>query len=306
MNPSEQHPNPFSGAHLDRRAEQRAAADWVNQALADPDCRFVVGSGLLLLARVSPPGAALLLADAPLVRQATPDQLVLLGWFRGRRCVLVEAPAGATPPADTSFQELRPLLGVIADDEAALLHAARGLLFWRSRHRHCGVCGSATAPRSAGHALRCTDAACAAEYFPRIDPAIIVLVTDGEYLLLGRQASWPPGRYSALAGFVEVGESLEDAVVREVYEEVGVRVSTVQYFASQPWPFPSSLMVGFLATAPRGALTLDGELEDARWHHVSEVTGAAPHVLPPPFTIARRLIDAWLRQVGGQSAHAAL
>lgn len=303
MNPSETQPNPFSGAHLDRRADQRAE-DWVSQALADPDCRFVIGRGLLLLAHQSPPGVALLTADDPLVRQAAPEHMVLLGWFRDRRCVLIEAPADAMLPADTSLQELRPLLGVIADDEAALLHAARGLLFWRSRHRHCGVCGSATAPRAAGHALRCTNAACAAEFFPRIDPAVIVLITDGEHVLLGRQASWPPGRYSALAGFVEVGESLEDAVVREVHEEVGVRVRTVQYFASQPWPFPSSLMVGFLATAPRGALTLDGELEDARWHHVSEVTGAQAHVLPPPFTIARRLIDAWLRQVGGQSAHA--
>src|SRR5664279_5225180 len=127
MNSREQHPNPFTGAHLDRRGEQRAGDDWVSQALADPDCRFVIGSGLLLLARQSPPGAALLNADEPLVWQATADTMVLLGWFRGHRCVLVDAPAGALPPAGATFQELRPLLGVIADDEAALLHAARGL-----------------------------------------------------------------------------------------------------------------------------------------------------------------------------------
>jgi NAD+ diphosphatase len=304
MNRSEQPPNPFSGAHLDRRAELRAAENWVSQAWADPDCRFVAGSGLLLLAQQSSPGPALLTADEPLVRGAAPEQMVLLGWFRGRRHVLVEVPAGAALPAGTALQELRPLLGVIADDEAALLQTARALLFWRSRHRHCGVCGTRTAPRAAGHALRCTNPTCATEFFPRIDPAVIVLVTEGEHVLLGRQASWPPGRYSALAGFVEVGESLEDAVVREVFEEVGVRVRDVRYFASQPWPFPSSLMVGFLATAARGDLTLDDELEDARWHHLSELTGAAPHLLPPPFTIARRLIDDWLRQVGGQSAHA--
>ena len=132
-----------------------------------------------------------------------------------------------------------------------LLAYARALSIWRSRHRYCGACGAPLVAVRAGHALRCTNGACAQESFPRIDPAIIVLVCDGERALLGRQASWPPGRYSTLAGFVEPGESLEDAVAREVFEETGVPVHDVRYHSSQPWPFPSSLMVGFQASACR-------------------------------------------------------
>ena len=145
---------------------------------------------------------------------------------------------------------------------------------------------------------------CGAEFFPRLDPAVIVLVSDDDHALLGRQSTWPPGRYSALAGFVEAGESLEDAVVREVREETGVRASAVSYFASQPWPFPSSLMLGFQATADRREpLQLDGELEDARWFKRRGARGnRGCAVLPPPYSIARRLIDAWYSRATGCSA----
>src|SRR5260370_17835344 len=126
------------------------------------------------------------------------------------------------------------------------------MAMWRTRHRHCGVCGGATLATRAGHILVCSNAACAQELFPRIDPAIIVLVSDGERALLGRQASWPPRRYSTIAGFVEPGESLEDAVAREVAEETGVAVSGARYHSSQPWPFPSSIMLAFKASAAAG------------------------------------------------------
>jgi len=141
----------------------------------------------------------------------------------------------------------------------------------------------------------CSDPSCAQEYFPRIDPAIIVLVSDGERALLGRQASWPPRRYSTIAGFVEPGESLEDAVVREVAEETGVPVTDVRYHSSQPWPFPSSVMLGFQARAPAGSeVRLGGELEDARWFTREQVQ-AGEALTPPTQSISWRLIESWLK-----------
>ncbi len=146
--------------------------------------------------------------------------------------------------------------------------------------------------------LQCTNPVCQTEFFPRLDPAIIVLVTEGRRALLGRQPSWPKGRYSALAGFVEPGESLEEAVVREVEEETGVLVGPPRYFGSQPWPFPASLMLGFHAEAVSGEVRLDGELEDARWFELEELRASPTVLLPPPYTIARRLIEAWFRSQG--------
>jgi len=186
---------------------------------------------------------------------------------------------------------------MLPEDQAQLLVYARALLLWRSRARHCGVCGAPTAARSAGHVLTCTR--CGTDFFPRIDPAIIVLVSDASRALLGRQSSWAPGRYSALAGFVEAGESLEEAVVREVHEETGARVTWVRYFASQPWPFPASLMLGFHARARAAQIKLDGELEDARWFELEQLRSAPEGLLPPPHTIARRLIEAWVEEQSG-------
>jgi NAD+ diphosphatase len=306
MTITDRNSNPFSGATLDRRSGTRTAADWLADARADTSTRFVISRGTSHLVRQAPePGIAFLERDHPLVHEAQPGQVLLLGWFRGSRCVLVNTLQDeSAAPAGTQFEELRPMLPLLSSDEAAVLACARALLVWRSRHRHCGVCGAPTAPRNAGHALRCTSSECGAEFFPRIDPAIIVLVGCGDEVLLGRQASWPPGRYSALAGFVEAGESLEDTVAREVYEEVGIRIERCHYFASQPWPFPSSLMVGFHATAARSAIALDGELEDARWHSADELDRSAPGMLPPPHTIARQLLESWFMRVRGRALNA--
>ena len=296
--------NPFTGAWLERRSESRATADWLDQALAAPNTRFLVSSGTQHLIRRRPAaGIAFLEARHPLVRAADPDELLLLGWFEGARCVLLETPPGVAGfPPETHLEELRPLLTELPEAEAAVLACARALVIWRARHRHCGVCGALTAARNAGHSRKCANPECGAEFFPRIDPAVIVLVCDGDQVLLGRQASWPPGRYSALAGFVEPGESLEDTVVREVHEEAGVRAGEVRYFASQPWPFPSSLMLGFHATASRhDPVRLDGELEDARWFSAAELTSLGARLLPPPYTIARRLLDAWHLRATGTS-----
>jgi NAD+ diphosphatase len=295
--------NPFSGAQLDRRGAERAIAGWPERVLADPKARFVLSRGTRQLLRREPiPTIAFLEASDPIVRAASPGDFTLLGHHLGAPCVLLDAPIEPTQlPNGTTLEELRPLLGLLSGEEAAILTCARALVIWRSRHLHCGVCGSPTEPRQAGHAVRCTSSACGTDFFPRIDPAVIVIVHDGNQALLGRQASWPKGRYSALAGFVEPGESLEDAVVREVAEETGIAVTQAHYFASQPWPYPASMMVGFHADARRGAVRLDEELEDARWFSAEEIAASPAALLPAPYTIARRLIDAWYLQVTGRA-----
>jgi len=220
---------------------------------------------------------------------------VFLGMFRGRASFLVEL-GGESPPevdAQAEFRELRWLGAMLPSDEAGLLAYARALTLWRQRHRFCGVCGAPTRSARGGHVLVCTNENCKSEQFPRIDPAIIVLVSDGTRALLGRQPSWPAGRYSTIAGFVEPGESLEDAVLREVHEETGVGVHDVRYHSSQPWPFPSSLMLGFTAQALDTEITLkDGELEDARWFSRADIANGAI-AMPSSQSISFRLIEDW-------------
>jgi len=289
-------PNFFAGPYLERRVEAREAPEWVAAAWADDTTRYLVMRGTAHLLHGDPPRAALLTRAEALVRSAPATSLTLLGWFGGARCVLIALPPGSDsePPAGMRFEELRPLSALLPADEAGLLAYARALAVWRARSRHCGVCGAPTAPIRAGHCLVCNNHACAEEFFPRIDPAIIVLVSDGERALLGRQASWPPRRYSTIAGFVEPGESLEDAVAREVEEETGVRITSTRYDSSQPWPFPSSLMLGFRAHAPAGSpVRLSGELEDARWFTRAQLTSGEA-LAPPSHSISWRLISGWL------------
>jgi NAD+ diphosphatase len=291
-------PNFFAGPYIDRRAEARDEAGWLEAAREDTETLYLIGRGTTHLVYTEPqPGIAFLTHEHPVVREVHPSRLTLLGWFRDTRCVLVdlepEHELDTLPGA--SFQELRPLSPMLRGDEAGLLAYARALAIWRARQRYCGVCGSPTEPIRAGHCMRCSNPHCGAEFFPRLDPAIIVLVTDGERALLGRQPGWPPGRYSTIAGFVEPGESLEDAVAREVMEETGVRVERSRYDSSQPWPFPSSLMIGFQATArPGSPVVVTGELEDARWLTRAEIEAGAV-ILPPTHSISHRLISTWLK-----------
>ncbi len=291
-------PNFFSGPYIDRRAEAREEAGWLDAALADPATLYMVGKGTAQLVRTKPePRIEFLTQAHPIVRSARPQELVLMGWFRGARCVLIqlEGDHPVSLPEGATFEELRPLSPLLRGDEAGLLAYARALSIWRSRQRFCGVCGFPTQPERAGHVIRCTNEACHHEFFPRLDPAIIVLVTDGERALLGRQATWPAGRYSTIAGFVEPGESLEDAVAREVMEETAVGVTGVRYHSSQPWPFPSSLMVGFHATAePGSAVRVSGELEAAAWFTREQIESGAT-LVPPSHAISYRLISAWLK-----------
>lgn len=301
--PAQPSPDNFlAGPYLDRRGSQRENPQWHEEARRDPATRFVLARGTAQLIALEPrPHIAFVEGSHPLVREADPRSMLLLGWYRETRCVLVDTAAGARAasqtalplPGGTRFEELRPLAPLLDPDEAGLLAYARAMSWWRDRHRFCSACGAPVEPRRAGHVVKCSNPDCGIEVFPRIDPAIIVLVTDGERALLGRQASWPPGRYSTIAGFVEPGESLEDAVAREVAEETGVRVRSATYHSSQPWPFPSSLMLGFLAEAQHGAVACaDAELEDARWFSREQIARGEA-LLPPRTSISHRLIAAW-------------
>lgn len=290
-------PNTFAGPYLDRIAHLRRDPAFVAAALRDPGALIVpVWQARSLLRQAEPGWAAVLVEVSHELRLAVPDsELVMLGNFQGRTCFAAEVP-GAEPPGvphGASFEDLRLAGGQLRRDEAGLLAYARAMILWRQRHRFCGSCGSATNAESAGHVMKCRNPVCGSEHFPRLDPAIIVLVTDGERALLGRQASWPAGRYSTIAGFVEPGESLEDAVRREVLEETGVTVREVDYHSSQPWPFPSSLMVGFMAVAtPDAAPRADDELEDVRWFTRGDIASGDPG-LPPPQSVSYRLIEDW-------------
>jgi NAD+ diphosphatase len=291
-------PNFFAGPYIDRRSDVREEADWPGAALKDPETLYMVSRDTAQLVYTdAQPRIAFITRDHAALRDPDPHALVLLGWSKGARCVLLElsrdqvfeAPAGAT------FEELRPLSPLLHAEQAGLLAYARGLTVWRSRQRFCGICGRKAVPERAGHVIRCTNESEIHEFFPRIDPAIIVLVTDGERALLGRQANWPAGRYSTIAGFVEPGESLEDAVLREVLEETGVVARDPRYDSSQPWPFPSSLMIGFQAEAERGSRIHTGaELEDARWFTRAEIRSDGLPLTPPSHSISYRLISTWL------------
>jgi len=208
------------------------------------------------------------------------------------------------------FADLRRIGSLVPEAEAAMLAYARAMIAWQKRYRFCSVCGSPLESQRAGHLRRCTSPGCRAESFPRTDPVVIMLVTlppsgnQPERCLLGRHTRLPRGAYSLLAGFVEPGESLEDAVAREVWEEAGIRVRDVRYQASQPWPFPYSMMVGFRAVAETEEIILDtDELEDARWFTAAEVSrfgewedDTASFRVPRRDSIARYLLDQWIAE----------
>ncbi|MDX6714862.1 MAG: diphosphatase [Baekduia sp.] len=220
-----------------------------------------------------------------------------------------DGPVFAVERDGVELTGLRDLAVTLGSEQLGVVSYASALANWARANRFCGRCGTPTRPRDGGHVLVCDNGH---QHHPRTDPVVIMLVSDGDRVLMGRQASWPAGRYSALAGFVEPGERLEDAVAREVLEESGVTVRDVRYVASQPWPFPVSLMLGFHATYAGGdpaPQATDGELEDVRWFTREEVAQAvggdaswidgAPSdrlMVPPPTAIARLLLDRW---VGG-------
>lgn len=285
-------PAALSRGMVDRSAEHRGDAAWVARQWADrgqvlrlaPDGTTAVDRGL-----------ALALVPAADLGPAPPEGTILLGvddtaaYF----CLLDGEPSAPGPLARA--RGLREVGAELDDRDAGLFATATAMGGWHRTNGHCPRCGAATLVESAGWVRRCP--VDGSSQWPRTDPAVIVLITDpaGDHALLGRQPSWPPGRYSCLAGFVEPGESAEQAVVREVLEEAGVAVTDVRSVSSQPWPFPQSLMLGFTAVADpaTAAVRTDDELEDVRWWSRGEVLGGA--IVPPPtISIANRLISAWL------------
>ena len=231
-------------------------------------------------------------------RMAEAEERIFLGLREGAPLF---APLIRVEPGQRAWSVFA-LLDRMAADDAALWGTARSLIEWHSRHLYCGACGTSTIAFRGGWGRRCTG--CGLEHFPRVDPVVIMLAEHGGRVLLGRQPQYPAGRYSALAGFVEPGESIEEAVARELAEEAGLVASGVRYVASQPWPFPSSLMIACTATAASDEVTLDtNELEDAIWVGRDEVAAAltgeegAPFLAPPPIAIARTLLESWLESV---------
>jgi NAD+ diphosphatase len=288
--------NTFAGARLDRAGPRRTDERWLAERRADPAARAVLATSDGVLVRDGATPALVALGDLP-----ADAELLLLGVDGAGVGVFAADPgperAAALVPG-AALRGLRDVAAEAAQADAGLLAHATGLLNWHRRHRFCANCGAPTAMAEAGHVRVCPR--CGAQHHPRTDPVVITLVHDGAArVLLGRQPTWPAGRYSTLAGFVEPGESLEEAVVREIGEESGVAVSDVRYRSSQPWPFPASLMLGFEAAYAGGeAHPHDQELEDVRWVSRAElgraVAGEGPLQVPPPLAIARRLMEGWL------------
>ena len=277
-------PEPFfSGAGLDRADAVRGDAPAIAALTGHSDARELAWSG----------GLPELTADGRLAWQPVTTPELFLG-FDG------ESPRfSAIHEAEGAPWAAFPLLAILTDGDAPLFAAALSLSRWHTRHRFCANCGHSTDLVRGGWSRRCPS--CSAEHFPRVDPVVIMIAEHGGELLLGRQPHYPPDRYSALAGFVEVGESIEDAVRRELHEEAGIAVRDVRYVASQPWPFPSSLMIGCSARAESRELTIDRtELEDARWFSRDAIAAAlagAPDAAfqpPPKAAIARTLLERWL------------
>ena len=323
-------PNFYASPGFERAGLRRRDTDWILDRLTHPESVFLPlwrnqhlileADGAPRAALIAAPGIAAALGEGVAGENRLEEGAIVFLGVHGERAhfaldlsaheaplEVLRSPALSLPSrassgegeADLRFADLRQVGALLDRHEGALFAFARAMLFWHSRHRFCGVCGSPTKSEEAGHMRRCTAPECATMHFPRTDPAVIMLVTDGERALLGRNRNFPlPGMYSTLAGFVEPGESLEDAVAREVREETGIVVGPVLYHSSQPWPFPANIMLGFHARALSREITVDfGELEDARWFSRDYLRSHADDDtfrMPRRDSIARRLIEDWL------------
>ncbi|WP_307814422.1 NAD(+) diphosphatase [Nocardioides baculatus] len=289
-------PHAALSAHAHNRIGlRRTDQDWLDERMSDPATRVLVVSGN----RLRPVDGAV---DWVSPDQAPDGTLVLLGDRDDTVHVAVIVRPEDAPGDPAEWVPLRDVLTLLADgtpDQAPLVMHAIGLAEWHHATRFCPRCGGTLVSRAAGHELRCTQ--CDRPQFPRTDPAVIMAITHGdgddEAILLGRNRAWPPGRWSTLAGFCEPGETLEDAVRREVDEEVGVRVGEVSYFGSQPWPLPASLMLGFIGRATSTEIDVDGaEIEEARWWTRADFEAAGRSgelVVPRGISISSSLIESW-------------
>jgi len=295
--------NGYALSPLDRLGDRRDDAALIASLLARDDAGFLLVAGDRPMVRPGVPPLAVHDRATAEALSARLDQAVFLGLDgaapRFAAPIAVD-PAGLAPAFEPADLRALAIEAVLTPGELSVLAAAKSLVDWHRRHRFCANCGAETTIAAGGWRREC--AACGAQHFPRTDPVVIMLAIAGERCILGRQARFAPGMYSCLAGFVEPGETIEDAVRREVREEAGIAVGRVRYVASQPWPFPSSLMIGCLAEAEGETIVMDvGELEDCRWFSRDEVRAilAGTHpggvTAPPAMAIAHRLLSVWAR-----------
>jgi NAD+ diphosphatase len=295
----------FAGNPLDRAGDRRSDADWLAARLAGPRSRALVfWNGAPLLTRAVDGRPAIAWIDGGLAQALSGDgeRLLLLGLDGEDGVFALDLEGEADPAAGLlegrgAFGVMRTAAASLAIPDTGLLSAARSLFEWRRRHRFCSVCGQPSVSVDGGWKRVCP--ACKSQHFPRVDPCVIMLPIFGDRCLVGRQAAWDPGRFSALAGFVEPGESIEEACAREVKEEAGLTVLAVRYHSSQPWPYPSNLMIGLTADVSDDAAAPDmSELEAVEWLTRQEARDLVDGRLegfsaPPPFAIAYHLIRDW-------------
>ena len=298
----------FAGNPLDRASERRGDADWLAERWRDPGALAVaVWNGQLLVERASGGGVQLAYAPAGLARTAAPDEdrQVSLGRWKGRAVFAVDCESSLEPSEGPlqglgRFEDLRALAPRLPAADSGIGATAKGVFEWTRRCRFCSACGGPVQARDGGWKRAC--AGCGAEHFPRTDPVVIMLAAHGDQCLLGRQPRFPKGMFSALAGFVEPGESVEEACARELKEEAGLTATDVRYQFSQPWPFPASLMLGLIAEVADMEATPDQtELEAVRWFSRADARALLAGELadvsaPPPLAVAHHLIRAWAEQ----------
>jgi NAD+ diphosphatase len=308
--PLEAFTNTFAGNPLDRASYRRSDTAWVADRLADPTSLALAvwnGKPLVETARdgVAEGGAAqIAYLTAAMAREiaGTPERLLFLGLWRETAVFALDLE-GREDPADGvleglgRFEDLRAVASRLSAAEAAIAATAKGMFEWRRKHRHCSACGEPTVVTEAGWKRTCP--ACKTDHFPRTDPVVIMLPVIGERCLVGRQAAWPKQMFSALAGFLEPGETIEEACARELWEEARLTTRSVRYHSTQPWPYPSSLMIGLIAEVEDGEAVADQvELDEVKWLTRREaramIRGEHPDAKAPgAMAIAHQLIRAW-------------
>jgi len=295
--------NYFTTSFIDRAADKRSDDKWIYSKINDDNSRFILIRNENNLFGLSSQPLPIYLSKKDFHElKLRKRKAIFLGTIDKQAYFAVDLNGSEFSPAylkkmNGAFIDLKKTTAALPARDSALLAYARAMVYWHSRQKYCGRCGSPTLSKEAGNLLQCNNEQCGQPHFPRTDPAIIVLASDGERCLLGSQPPWPENMFSTIAGFVEPGESLEQAVKREVQEETNIKVTDIKYISSQPWSFPSSLMLGFSAKAVSDDIKInDNELEEVRWFSRQEMVEGLQNgtlKLSSPFSIAYRLINDW-------------